>query len=196
MSYLARAFGLIAVTACIAAATGSAAPTAALSAHASHYRRYGVSFSYPAAWKRLDWCWEGTTVTPLVVLTAGRVSTACDGKRPWFPPGTLHRRNLSVFWAEGGMPGLKWFSTVKRSPTTRVGGQPARTAILTPRARHWHESGCSLTRATVAIVTEIRLAYPVDNYYEMTACLRRPHLTANERAVRTMLASVRFRHSK
>jgi len=44
------------------------------------------------------------------------------------------------------------------------------------------------------MITEVA-ASAADNYYDMTACVRGPHFTANERAVRRMLASVRFRRS-
>jgi hypothetical protein len=186
---------LLATVLALASGCAASAPSTP-SVEASKYQRDGLSFSYPSTWKRLNWCWEGTTITPLVVLTTGRTTTACDGQTPWYPSGTVHRRSLSVFWEEGGVPGLRWFETVRHNPTTRVGGQPARTAVITPSTPHWPETACSLMGANLAMVTQVRRTDVRDNYYEMTACLRGPHLAANKAAVRTMLASVHFHVQK
>lgn len=132
--------------------------------------------------------------TPLVVLTTTHVAPACDQKTPWLPPERLGRGRLFVGWEVGGVPGLTWDSTVRDRPTTRVGREPARTALLTPDTATWTDTGCAGTRANVAIVTEIRPTFAADGYYEMTACLRGPDVAADERAVKTMLASVRFHH--
>jgi hypothetical protein len=90
------------------------------------------------------------------------------------------------------MPGLKWFSTVKNSPTIRVGGEPGRSATLTPTSANWRATGCARARGSVAMVTQIRVSNPADNYYLMTACLHGPHFTANLHAVRQMLARIRL----
>ena len=80
-------------------------------------------------------------------------------------------------------------------PVTRVGGQPARTSIVMRGTRDWKTSGCSGIGGSLAMDTQILSPYASDNYYAMTACLDGPHLAANEQAVRTMLASVRFHRS-
>jgi hypothetical protein len=107
------------------------------------------------------------------------------------PLKKLEDNGLSVLWVEGGWPGLTWPHV-----NARVGGQPAETTIVTPDARGWKIYGCSDTGGTLAMTTSIRSPYAVDNYYEMDACLRGPDTAANESAVRDMLASVRFHHSR
>lgn len=156
------------------------------------FRQDGVSFHYPSGWKRSDWCWDGVTVTPLTVLTTARTAPPCHKRTP-FPPGQrLGHGEVSVWWEIGGMPGVKWFSVVKGSPTRRVGGQPARTAAITPRSGNWRATGCLLARGNLAIVTQILPSGRGSTYYLATACLRGPHFGTNRQTVRQMLASVRF----
>ncbi len=184
------------LAAVLALASGCAA--SASSARVSHYQSFGVSFRFPSAWTRVNYsCWGGTMETPLVGLTTAPTAPVCGRKKkPSIPRKKLAHDGLSVVWVQGGRPGLRWFWPLEHSPTTSVGGQPARTVIVTPEAPHWKAAGCSLTGGNRAMVTQVRSPYAVDNYYEMAACLRGPHFAANERALRTMVASVRFHIQK
>lgn len=94
----------------------------------------------------------------------------------------------------GGEPGLvEWFSTAKGNRAARVGGEPARIAMIRPsNAAKWGDTGCGVDGGKLALVAEIRPRGVADNYFLMTACLRGPHLAGNLHAVRRMLASVRF----
>jgi len=90
------------------------------------------------------------------------------------------------------MPDLKWFSTVANSSTIPVGGEPARSAAITPGSGTWQATGCGKVEGNLAMVTQIRPTNRQDNYYLVRACLRGPQLAANRQAVRQMLASIRF----
>src|SRR5579875_4087800 len=106
------------------------------------YRHDGVAFRYPSAWTRANWCWDGMEITPLVVLTSARKAPSCDSHTPFPPAQRLGRNAVSVWWEEGGMPDLKWFSTVANSSTIPVGGEPARSAAITPGSGTWQATGC------------------------------------------------------
>jgi hypothetical protein len=131
-------------------------------------------------------------VSPLVVLTTASTAPSCGSHTPFPPAQRLGRDGVSVWWERGGMPGLKWFSTVKSSPTARVGGEPARSATLSPTSGKWRATGCAKAGGNRAMVTQIRPSSSTDSYYLMTACLRGPRFAGGRHAVRQMLASIRF----
>lgn len=188
MRSLAGAVGLLIAAAVIGLAAGSAAP--APSGRVSHYRHWGVSFTYPSAWKRLNWCWEGVTETPLVMLTKASTPPTCDNKTTWGIEPRLRRDGMAVWWEEGGAPGVTWDAWVRHRPTTHIGGQPARSAVFEPNSRSWRTTGCD--RRDVAMITEVLSPHAADNSYLVRACVRGPRFAADERAVRKMLASVHF----
>jgi hypothetical protein len=185
--------GLLAVSSCAGAAARSAnGGSASLRQGFSVFRRDGVSFRYPSAWKRMNWCWEGMEAAPLVVLTTAPSAPTCNRNTAFPPAQRLRRDGVSVWWEQSSLPLVpEWMSTVKGSPTGRVGGKPARTATIEPRSSNWSATGCGRARGDLAMFTQIRRdAY--DDYVLATACLRGPHFANNRRAVRKMLASVRF----
>jgi hypothetical protein len=95
---------------------------------------YQLSFRYPAAWTRTDWCWVGTSVFPLTLLTTAHEAPACEqdssiGSGTPLPPPQRLASNSVVAW---------WFASDERSPgslkpNAQLGGQPARITV-------WRES--------------------------------------------------------
>ncbi len=190
MRPIAITLSLVSAIAFTGAAAGSAATSA--SGQLSVYRHGGVSFSYPSAWKHVSWCWAGTMNRPLVVLTTARTAPTCNDKTPFPPVQHLGRNGVSVWWAQVGRPGMKWLSMVKGSPTTRVGGQPARAATFIPTSQEWRATGCKEAGGNFALVTQVRPTDLPNTFYWMTACLRGPHLASSKAAVRKLLASASF----
>ena len=39
---------------------------------------YGFEFRYPSTWEREDWCWLGTSVFPLLLLTTAQNAPPCQ----------------------------------------------------------------------------------------------------------------------
>jgi hypothetical protein len=160
----------------------------------------GISFSYPSVWTRVKRCGGGVlTTAPMVPICRYRAGQPALGQ-------TKHRLNPSgilFHWEEvpgGTSPAWWWYPVVKNSPTVRIGGARARSAIVRPsKSAGWPSApnyspglGCRRIGANLALVTQIRRPHGGNTSYFMVACLRGPHFTANRRAVRRLLSSIRF----
>jgi hypothetical protein len=155
----------------------------------SRFRGVGVSFRYPSAWTRAKGCGGDTMSFDVVVLTTGKKAPVCHVQSP--PTQALDRNGASVWWVEWGDPGPSWFS--QHRATERLGGQPAHSWTIRPtNSSAWQHGGCAYVGGDVALSTLIQAPGTTDNYYTMWACLRGPEFAGNRRAVRQMLASVRF----
>jgi hypothetical protein len=65
---------------------------------------YGFDFRYPSGWQREDWCWLGTTVFPLLLLTTAQNPPPCQPNiefgsgTPLPPPQRIERDGVSAWW--------------------------------------------------------------------------------------------------
>lgn len=176
------------------ALSGGSGPRLALAS----YPGYNLSFRYPPAWKRVTWCWTGTVVSPIAVLTTGRKSIAChqgNGFAPgtaFPPPQLLGKDELTVSWLYADRPHLD----VPPANTT-VGGRPASIRLGWTRVPHRFVIKVGAICGTVG-TRERTLVAQVPHVISSTGVMRAsalicgPDFTAGELAVRRMLASVRF----
>ena len=151
----------------------------------------GLLFRYPAAWARLD-CREVTTLSSSIVyLTTVRPRPACMHTWGVWPAMQLGADDLAILWQDSSVdPG----TVLKSSPgrNTRIGGKPARLAVMKPPARAVRLI-CGRIGGQRLILATIN-AYPktAGQALRMYACLRGPYFGRNEAAVRQMLRTVRL----
>jgi hypothetical protein len=156
---------------------------------------YGLSFRYPANWKRLD-CVQVFTFESTVTYLTNAPSAACYLD----PPGQSSSRPPAIRLAEDGVL-VRWWAYAFPNPPNfvgrraTIGGMPARIGpmlhgIFRPAQL---TSGCDAVGAAAAQLVKIERpgAGSGDPLY-VTACFRGPNLSANAAAFRRMLASVRF----
>ena len=137
------------------------------------YRGYGITFAYPASWRRRHRGFSTTMTSPIVDLGTQPMVDPCvhsgNSTSCWFPVRHLDRGGVVVMWSTGGglidpahrpVPGVH----VKTLPTgcRSLGGGEEITASVVLRG---------------------------DRVYEVAACLRGPDVAAHEREVRAMLTS-------
>jgi len=152
---------------------------------------YQVAFRYPSAWHREDWCWSGTAVFPVTLLTTAdavppcQEPTALAAGTPFPPPQLLGSDGVAVWWASADGRAL-----VGVEPNARVGGEPARIT-----ARGGAHSGVTCVgkgAAARVLSAEIRGPSPSVPRFHVGAVICGPDLASGEADVREMLASVRF----
>jgi len=165
----------------------------------ARFSSYGLSFSYPAAWRRENCGIRQTSSFTMTIafLTTSRSATGCPRflpsgsvKNGGLPIRRLKTNGVLVDWSAFGMPGRgisKWPGKV-----ARIGGRAARILVLRRgSSQAWRESICSRVGAWRAI--EVAIARPIqDNEFTVDACIRGPNVSARESAVRHMLASVQI----
>jgi hypothetical protein len=139
------------------------------------FPRLGLSFRYPAEWRRSD-CRFGTPtgLTGITYLTAGARRSSCS------PQGAaLRRLRANGVW-------ILWVQTTlfPRSANAVVGGQPAQIDSWAPYA---------VKPGSCAAAGGHRIIQAAIHGFAMFACLRGPKLKRSQAAVGQMLASVRFR---
>jgi len=159
---------------------------------------YDLSFRYPAAWKRENWCWTGTVTSPIAVLTSARGLKACHQGNGFVagsafpPPQLLHAGELTVSWL---------YTT--RAPAhaapanTTVGGRPASVRLGWTRVPHVRviKVGAICGRAGTrerTLVAEIPHVLTHAGLVRASALICGPNFAAGEQAVRRVLATVRF----
>jgi hypothetical protein len=156
------------------------------------FPKRAFSFRYPASWKRIDWCWQGSRFVPLTYLTSSVLNRPCKAI-PVFPPSDAYvgHNGVSVSWESTTGP-VGWFAIVAHDPISRISGLPARIRVVPRRSSEWKATRCSSAGARVAIVSQIRPEH--GDSYLVIACLGGGNLSGNEAAVRGMLASVRLQN--
>ena len=148
------------------------------------FPRLGLSFRYPAGWRRVDCPYttlSGTSgVTDLTTARQARCSQPV--------PRRTSANGVDVLWQQAPL-------VVRRGGNARIGGQPAQVYV-----RPFHASrgsvayGPTFCAAGAQRLIEAQINEPTTaNYgFEMFACLRGPTLRQSQAAVGQMLASVRF----
>ncbi len=195
---------LVAAVALAVVLGGAAAgATLALTAHGHSLARasfpgFQLSFRYPSAWTREDWCWLGTSVFPITLLTTANSAPRCQpgtvfaGGIPLPPLQHLGSDGVTVWWIASNQPGL----AVAR-PNTRIGGRPARITVRREPTRRTVRSyvNCVGTGATQRLLSAV-IQGPSSNIHQVQvgAVICGPDFAAGEADVRRMLASASFTH--
>jgi len=157
----------------------------------ANFPGYQVAFRYPSAWHREDWCWSGTAVFPVTLLTTAdavppcREPTALAAGTSFPPPQLLGSDGVAVWWASADGRAL-----VGVKPNARVGGEPARITV-----RRGAYSGVTCVgkgAATRVLSAEIRGPSSSVPRFHVGAVICGPDLASGEADARQMLASVRF----
>jgi hypothetical protein len=191
---------LLVTVAVVVIAGGAAGAAVALSGSGARlasasFPGYGIAFRYPAAWKRVGWCWTGTVASPMALLTTARRAPACEQgglvtpNSPFPPPQQLGSDGVTVAWLYSDRPSSKPPLT-----NSRVGGRPASVRL------GWRTvaNGASGARCGKPGTRERRLVAAIPHWLTSTGVMRAdavicgPDYAAGEAAVERMLASVRF----
>jgi hypothetical protein len=153
----------------------------------AHFPDYGLSFRYPANWKRLD-CQLETTFTDTITFLTNAPSAECS-KIPSYrgrvgsPAIHLGGNGVLVYWLSSGYPGRSSAKIAGRAVT--IGGLPAGIRTLAT-------ADCASLGGDAGQEATIERPVPGNNWFTATACFRGPNVAANEAAFRRLLASVRI----
>lgn len=152
------------------------------------FRSFGLSFRYPATWKRLD-CQLVTTFTDSITYLTNAPTARCSKipsykGRPGAPNVRLGEDGVLVYWMSSGYPGPSRFSRLGGRAVT-IGGMPARIQAL-PR------SACAGVGGDAGESVAIERPAPGNNWFTATGCFRGSNVSANEAAFKELLASVRI----
>jgi hypothetical protein len=151
-------------------------------------RGFGLTFEHPQSWTEARYP-ESFTFSDLIAYVSnnrlhnpctttdfsGVVTTTCAEPIPRLGPG-----GVLVSWSNIGYPHT---GPEIPHPNLTIDGRPAHLSVTQP-------GDCARLGAQETVTVDI--ARPVDNHYEMVACLRDPGVAGNETLVRQMLASVRI----
>jgi hypothetical protein len=156
---------------------------------------YRLSFRYPAGWTREDWCWVGTSVFPLTLLTTAPVAPTCErdptiGSGTPLPPPQRLNSNGVVAW---------WFASDERTttslrPNAELDGRPARITVRSESTRRTSKSYVNCrTGATQRFLTAaIHGPSSAVSQIQVGAVICGPDFTSGLADVRKMLDSARF----
>jgi hypothetical protein len=183
------------------AAVGAILSLDSASAHGRSLARasfpgYGLSFRYPSDWQRKDWCWLGTAVFPLTLLTTAKPPACQPGTEPvvvgtpFPPPQRLGRDGVAAWWLASDRPGL-----ARVRPNARVDGEPARITVRPETTRRTAHSfvNCVGTGATQRhLSAQIQSPSSGVGQVQVDAVICGPDFAAGEADVRQMFVSVRF----
>jgi hypothetical protein len=170
-------------SACGGGQAGSAAEDPPLATYANGF----LVFRHPAAWKAYPFRWSGELhFQPMVYLSTQPVHDPCtttgNTTTCAWPVKRLEPGGVLIAWENRGFPG--WRLRTQPGESIRIGGRPAKR--VTTDGGECRVIGADRT-------TEIAIASPQqDNWTQVTACVRGPHLVANEHRLDALLASTRF----
>lgn len=157
---------------------------------------YDLSFRYPSTWKRVDWCWTGTVVSPITVVTTARKPPVCQnasaftGGTLFPPPELLQPGGVSVSWIYASV------AQSKIGPANAtVGGLPANVRLgwtqVRGRIAHGPICGTDGTRERT-LVAKVPGVLRKTGVMRAAAMICGPDFAAGEKTVRRLLATVRF----
>ena len=150
------------------------------------FPRFGLSFRYPAGWRRLD-------CSPAFTLMGTRgVTYLTTARRAGCSP-SAHRRTsangVAILWQQAP-------PDIRHGGNARIGGQPAQIYVRAlhapPGAVAYGAVPCADSGGQRLIEAQIHEPATANYGFEMFACLRGPKLRRSQAAVGQMLASVRF----
>ena len=151
------------------------------------YANSFLVFRHPAAWKAYPFRWSGELhFQPMVYLSTQPVHDPCttNGNATMcsWPVRRLQPDGVLIAWENRGFPG--WELRTQPGTSMRIGGRPAKRVTT---------AGGACRAIGGDRTTEVVIASPQkDNWTEVTACVRGPHLAANEHRLNALLASTRF----
>ncbi|MFL5960492.1 MAG: hypothetical protein ACJ75G_09530 [Gaiellaceae bacterium] len=194
---------IVLAAAVAAIAAGAAGAAVALSSSGTRLDRAsfpgyaGISFRYPSAWRRVDWCWTGTVVSPMALFTTAQPLPACVAPQlfstgtPFPPPERLGPNGVAVWWLYTDRSGLAHIRA-----DTRIGGRPAHLAVTWRPAPKGQRTGprCAGGGPERRLEAEIQVPGSSSARLEAGGLICGPHYAAGQAAVRRMLASVGFAH--
>lgn len=175
------------------ALTGSSAGDKGLTR--ASFPGYGFEFRYPSGWTREDWCWLGTSVYPLLLLTTAQNAPPCQPNlafgsgTPLPPPQRIGPNGVSAWWFASSRT-----SPSHGGPNATLDGKPARITVRREPTRRTENSyvNCSSGATQRFLTAEIRGPSANVEQIEVGAVICGPDFATGEAAVRKMLDSVRF----
>lgn len=191
---------LVAAVALVVVLGGAAAGTiVALRSSSTHrgalarasFPGFRLSFSYPAAWHREDWCWLETGESPITLLTTAHPVPPCQQgnifgfETPLPPPQRLRADGVAAWWLTVPKQGL-----AGASPNARVGGEPARITVESEPTGHAVVRCAGATQRVLR--AQIHGPSSTVGQVRVGAVICGPDFAAGEADVRRMLASARF----
>jgi hypothetical protein len=186
---VAAALAVVAVAVALPFARTPAAPAHQPPAMTGSFSSMGLSFRYPATWQRQTWSDdESSFAATLVTLSTGQqhdpcTATTSNGYKSFTctsPIGMLAPGGILVSWDAAGFP-----ITHLPTPNTTIGGRPAYEKTATGGT--W----CTNLGGTETITVMIPRTVP-DNWFQMDACLRAPHLSQQAAQISAMLHTVQL----
>jgi hypothetical protein len=156
---------------------------------------FEISFSYPAAWHRKDWCWLRSSVYPLTLLTTAPPprcvwNTQFGVGTPLPPAQLLGTDGVAAWWqATNRAP------APRPQPNARVDGQPARITVRREPTRRTAHSPVTCKSGPTQRLLSARIQAPTSSIKELQvgAVICGPAFAAGEADAREMLASLRFK---
>lgn len=155
---------------------------------------YKLSFSYPASWKRTDWCWIGTSVFPLTLLTTASVVPTCQqdstigSGTPLPPPQRLATNSVAAWWFASDE------SPSHLKPNADLDGRAARITVEQQSTRRTSSSYVNCTTGTSQrfLTAQIQGKSSGVGQIDLGAVICGPDFASGLADVRKMLYSVRF----
>lgn len=156
---------------------------------------YELEFRYPAGWQRHDWCWVGTSVFPLTLLTTSHATQPCQENSqfgsgtPLPSPQRVDRDGVSVWWFASNRR-----TSARLRPNVTVDGQPARITVQRESTRRTEKSyvNCNTGTRQRFLTALIRGPSSDVSRIEVGAVICGPDFSSGLADVRRMLDSVRF----
>jgi hypothetical protein len=152
----------------------------------AQFPRLGISFRYPAGWRRVD-CSPAITnfgSRGVTYLTTARRAGCSPSASRW-----TSANGVAVLWQQAGV-------VVRHGGNARIGGQPAQVYLQGLHAPSgvalYGPAPCAESGGNRLVEAQIHEPATANYGFEMFACLRGPKLRRSEAAVGQMLASVRF----
>jgi hypothetical protein len=152
----------------------------------AQFPRLGISFRYPAGWRRVD-------CSPAITNFGSRgVTYLTTARRAGCSPSASRRTSangVAVLWQQAGV-------VVRHGGNARIGGQPAQVYLQAvhapPGVALYGLAPCADSGGNRLVEAQISQPATANYGFEMFACLGGPKIRRSEAAVGQMLASVRF----
>ena len=166
--------------------TPSTSSSDAAPARLATFADRGLSFSYPASWRRYRWQFSTSFSDAIVYLSMGAEHDPCTTTglttRCTPPIDRLEPDGVLVSWTRWYDPGFG-LERVSGTPT-RIADHPAKVTVGAPQ--EW----CARIGGERSVTASIAL--PDTAWTGMEACLRGPDIEDETVQVRRLLASVRY----
>jgi hypothetical protein len=156
---------------------------------------YQLSFRYPASWKRKDWCWIGTSVFPLTLLTKAPAAPTCQqgssliSQTPFPPPQYLGSNSVVAWWFASDRP-----DPTPLKPNASLDGKPTRITVRRQSTRRTAKSYVNCRTGTTQrfLTAEVETPTPSVGQIDVGAVICGPDFARGLADVHKMLDSVRF----